>query len=76
MVIRNGRGWQTPGERADTTGFPLPPTPPGGDDKDGKGMTKSQMDAYRFDSAALERAAAAAKELEKSSMFVTAFVLN
>ncbi|XP_053994195.1 ATPase family AAA domain-containing protein 3A homolog [Hylaeus volcanicus] len=28
--------------------------------------TKSQMDAYRFDSSALERAAAAAKELERS----------
>lgn len=30
---------------------------------------KSQMDAYRFDSSALERAAAAAKELERSSMY-------
>lgn len=28
--------------------------------------TKSQMDAYRFDSSALERAAAAAKDLERS----------
>ena len=71
-----GGGDKPPGNVQIPTGFPLPPTPPGGDDKDGKGMTKSQMDAYRFDSAALERAAAAAKELEKSSMFVTAFVLN
>ncbi|KAG7214164.1 hypothetical protein KM043_001513 [Ampulex compressa] len=29
-------------------------------------ITKAQMDAYRFDSSALERAAAAAKELERS----------
>lgn len=29
--------------------------------------TKSQMEAYRFDSSALERAAAAAKDLERSS---------
>lgn len=39
----------------------------GGGDQPPKGnVTKSQMDAYRFDSSALERAAAAAKELEKS----------
>lgn len=48
-------------------GFPTVP-PPGGDDgkggKDGGG--KSAMDTYRFDSAALERAAKAAKELEQS----------
>ncbi|XP_001604876.1 ATPase family AAA domain-containing protein 3A homolog [Nasonia vitripennis] len=30
-------------------------------------LSKSQMEAYRFDSSALERAAAAAKELERSS---------
>lgn len=45
----------------------------GGGDKDDnsppKKMTKSQMDAYMFDSAALERAASAAKELERSSNF-------
>ena len=45
--------------------LPLPPFPPDGDDKGGKDKTK--MDAYRFDSAALERAAKAAKELEASS---------
>lgn len=39
----------------------------GGDQPPSKNITKSQMDAYRFDSSALERAAAAAKELEKSS---------
>ncbi|XP_022344766.1 ATPase family AAA domain-containing protein 3-like [Crassostrea virginica] len=47
---------------------PLPPS--GGDANDGstpqKPLTKSEMEAYRFDSAALERAAKAAKELEKS----------
>ena len=51
------------------------PTPPsggddGGDDKSGQGQgeKQSKMEAYRFDSAALERAAKAAKELEGSSM--------
>lgn len=48
---------------------PLPPS--GGDANDGstpqKPLTKSEMEAYRFDSAALERAAKAAKELEGSS---------
>lgn len=47
---------------------PLPPS--GGDGKDGsdptKPLTKSEMESYRFDSAALERAAQAARELEKS----------
>ncbi|XP_011136606.1 ATPase family AAA domain-containing protein 3A homolog isoform X1 [Harpegnathos saltator] len=41
----------------------------GGDDGGGgppKKLTKSQMEAYMFDSAALERAANAAKELERS----------
>ena len=33
----------------------------------GSGDTPVRMDAYRFDSAALERAARAAKELESSS---------
>ena len=55
-------------------GVDLPPFPgspgsggDGGDDKsaDRQGQNKS-MEAYRFDSAALERAARAAKELEKS----------
>lgn len=31
---------------------------------------KKAMEAYRFDSSALERAAQAARELERSSMFV------
>ena len=56
--------------------FPLPPAAPGGGEggDDGKGSgskddQKTKMDAYRFDSAALERAAKAAKELEKSSEY-------
>ncbi|XP_063223934.1 ATPase family AAA domain-containing protein 3 [Bacillus rossius redtenbacheri] len=50
--------------------FPLPPGD-GGDDKDKKG--KSDMEAYRFDSSALERAARAAKELEQSRHAKEAF---
>lgn len=48
-------------------GFPPPPGS-GGDsgDKDGKKPDKSRSDAYSFDSAALERAAQAAKVLERS----------
>lgn len=54
-------------------GLGLPP-PPGGSGEGGKGgdvpnLTKSEkkaMEAYRFDSTALERAAQAARELEKS----------
>ncbi|XP_012252047.2 ATPase family AAA domain-containing protein 3A homolog [Athalia rosae] len=38
----------------------------GGGDEPPKNLSKSQMEAYRFDSSALERAAAAAKELERS----------
>ncbi|XP_048753263.2 ATPase family AAA domain-containing protein 3-like [Ostrea edulis] len=48
----------------------IPVPPPGGDNKGSseppKNLTKSEMESYRFDSAALERAANAAKELEKS----------
>ena len=32
---------------------------------------KKAMEAYRFDSSALERAAQAARELERSSMYLT-----
>lgn len=51
----------------------ITPPPAGGDGEgknDGAQPTKAQraaMEAYRFDSSALERAAAAAKELEKTS---------
>ncbi len=57
----------------DFSNIQLPPPPSGGegggsDDKgSGQGQGSSKMEAYRFDSAALERAAKAAKELEKSS---------
>ncbi|XP_076472724.1 ATPase family AAA domain-containing protein 3-like [Babylonia areolata] len=64
--------------QGDPPQFPVPPSSvgPGGDagGEDGKGGkgggffggSGKQMDAYRFDSAALERAAKAAKELEQS----------
>lgn len=55
--------------------------PPGGDDPNknsqagaAAGAATGAQTAYRFDSTALERAAAAAKELEKSSM-VLLFIL-
>lgn len=51
-------------------GMPPPPPPPDGKDQGGKGQ-KGAMDAYAFDSTALERAAQAAKELEKSSELLT-----
>lgn len=51
-------------------GSPMGAPPPGDDggssNKKGDESKTSKMDAYRFDSAALERAAKAAKELEKS----------
>lgn len=57
----------------DFSQYVQPPASGGGGDGGGSGdgpqsktPTKSQMDAYRFDSSALERAAAAAKDLEKS----------
>lgn len=55
---------------------PMPPPGDGGDDQnkggqgqggDNKGSSRSET--YSFDSAALERAASAAKELEKSSKY-------
>ncbi|KAK3105048.1 hypothetical protein FSP39_016060 [Pinctada imbricata] len=64
--IEQGGGGKPPGDVQIPPGFPVPP---GGDDKGGKGpgeLTKTQMEAYRFDSAALERAAKAAKDLESS----------
>lgn len=48
-------------------GLPPPPPDGGSDDKDPKKDSQGHgMEAYRFDSAALERAAKAAKDLEKS----------
>lgn len=48
----------------------------GGGNDPPKNLTKSQMEAYRFDSSALERAAAAAKELERSSHAAQALELS
>jgi hypothetical protein len=60
-------------------GFPMPPPgPPGDNTGDGKGKGEGQdgkMEAYRFDSAALERAANAAKELERNRKTLF-FLLN
>ena len=57
-----GQGGQVP------PGLVPPPAGSGGSDGGVSGsIDKSKMDAYRFDSAALERAAEAAKTLEKSS---------
>ena len=61
--------------QGDVPQFPVPPSVGTGGDGSGDGGKKGggggifgkQMDAYRFDSAALERAAKAAKELERSS---------
>lgn len=52
--------------------FPVPPGASGsgdgkGDGKDDQGKERGKMEAYRFDSTALERAAKAAKELESSA---------
>lgn len=57
-------------------GLGAPPAAAGGgaggnNPEDPPGLTKAErkaMEAYRFDSSALERAAQAARELEKSSM--------
>lgn len=57
----------------DFSQFVPPPGASGGDGgPDGpndRGKGNSSMEAYRFDSAALERAAKAAKDLEKSGMY-------
>lgn len=51
--------------------LPMPPSSSGGSggkgDDDSASSLNSKMEAYRFDSAALERAAKAAKDLESSS---------
>ena len=64
------KGQNVPDVPPQFPGLPPPPTPPGdsgsGKDKDQGQSGTSKMEAYRFDSAALERAAKAAKELEKS----------
>lgn len=56
-------GYNKGGEGVIPPGFP---PPPGAGGKPPDPSDKSKMEAYRFDSAALERAAEAAKTLEKS----------
>lgn len=62
------------GRRNDPPSGVLPPVSGGGDSGSGGGendeQLKKRMEAYRFDSAALERAAQAARDLEKSSKSV------
>lgn len=60
----------------DLTQFGIQPPPPaggaGGAPPDDQKLTKSErkaMEAYRFDSTALERAAQAARELERSRTY-------
>ncbi|CAG0902869.1 unnamed protein product [Darwinula stevensoni] len=59
-------------------GVPVGNAPPPGGGNTGQGDTKvsKAMEAYRFDSAALERAAQAAKELERSSYAKDALELS
>ena len=67
-----------------STGLPpgFPPPPGTGGDKGGNTQPggqpagSSKMDAYRFDSAALERAAQAAKTLEKSGRLYHILISN
>ena len=59
--------------------FAIPPPGDDGGNSDKKGDENrggGKMDAYRFDSAALERAAKAAKDLEKSRMYNFSFILK
>ena len=65
-------GYNKGGEGGIPPGFPPPPGTGGGaGGKPPDSSDKSKMEAYRFDSAALERAAEAAKTLEKSSKCMT-----
>ncbi|XP_014667844.1 PREDICTED: ATPase family AAA domain-containing protein 3-B-like isoform X1 [Priapulus caudatus] len=57
---------QPPPEMPQFPQFPQPPPSDGGKDGDQAAADAKKMEAYRFDSAALERAAKAAKELEGS----------
>lgn len=66
-----GRGGQ---QQPDLSQYGIPPPPAAGGagsgNPDDPNLTKAEkkaMEAYRFDSSALERAAQAAKELEQSS---------
>ena len=65
-------------ETPDFSSFlPPPPGDDGGDKGDGgKDKASSKMEAYRFDSAALERAANAAKELERSRELINHQIIS
>lgn len=57
---------------------PQPPAdmPPPSEENAQSNLTKAErkaMEAYRFDSSALERAAQAAKELERSSKYISKY---
>lgn len=70
------------GRRSEPPSGEFPQFPPagggGGGDGDGKvsDEDKKRMEAYRFDSAALERAAKAARDLEKSSKLPPIFKME
>lgn len=71
-IFGYGRGGQqqTPPDLSQF-GIQSPTSGDGGDNSGNQNLTKAEkkaMEAYRFDSSALERAAQAARELEKSSM--------
>lgn len=61
------RGNQPPPEG---TQIPIPPSEGGGGGGSDDKNKKKAMEAYRFDSSALERAAQAAKDLERSSKYI------
>ena len=72
---QNFNDFMPPGGAAPTIlgGGGAPPPAGGGDSGDDNKGKSGQMEAYRFDSAALERAAQAAKELEKNREFILFF---
>jgi len=67
------RGNQPP---PDGTQIPTPPSEGGGGGGSDDKITKKAMEAYRFDSSALERAAQAAKDLERSRFAKEALELS
>jgi len=67
------RGNQPPPEG---TQIPTPPSEGGGGGGSDDKITKKAMEAYRFDSSALERAAQAAKDLERSRFAKEALELS
>lgn len=67
-----GYGSKPPQPPPELSGVPPPDSQNAGGSGEPPNLTKAErkaMEAYRFDSSALERAAQAAKELEKSRMY-------